>query len=180
MQYRRFQAEKLTAIGKRIRCNVQHPHDFGRLAKIECSTAGFPDHGLRHASDGGCSDVTYGTNTSHKSHLSPRSHSRLVGGLCKNRRTRTKLSNTKKRPANPPAFSNSLRTVFLRSCSRLTLFWLAGAENQLINFRLNLDDVVRLNVATQQFLSQRILQKPLNRPTHRARTIDGIVAFLDK
>src|SRR5580704_370819 len=56
MQYRRFQAEKLTAIGKRIRCNVQNTHDFGRLAKVECSTAGFPDHGLRHASDGGCLD----------------------------------------------------------------------------------------------------------------------------
>src|SRR5258707_10619961 len=96
-------------------------------------------------------------------------------------RIETKLSDTtKKKPANPPAFSNSLSTVFLRSCSRLTLFWLDGAANQLINFRLHLDDVVRLNVATQQFLSQRILQKPLNRPTHRARTIDGIVAFLDK
>src|SRR5260370_37499002 len=100
MQYRRFQAEKLTAIGKRIRCNVQNTHDFGRLAKVECSTAGFPDHGLRHASDGGCSDGTYGTNvtyrtnTSHKSHLSHRSHSRLLAGHCKNQRTRANLSDT--------------------------------------------------------------------------------------
>src|SRR5258708_35462613 len=86
----------------------------------------------------------------------------------------------KKGRRNPPAFSNSLSTVFLRSCSRLTLFWVDGAENQLINFRLHLDDVVRLNVAPQQFFSQRILQKPLNRPTHRAPAIAGIVAFLDK
>src|SRR5258708_497031 len=90
------------------------------------------------------------------------------------------LDSTKKGRRNPPAFSNSLSTVFLRSCSRLTLFWVDGAENQLINFRLHLDDVVRLNVAPQQFFSQRILQKPLNRPTHRTRAIDGIVAFLDK
>src|SRR5258708_30860600 len=93
---------------------------------------------------------------------------------------RKPLDSPKKARRNPPAFSNSLSTVFLRSCSRLTLFWVDGAENQLINFRLHLDDVVRLNVAPQQFFSQRILQKPLNRPTHRARAIDGIVAFLAK